>query len=68
MGKLKTKEKISTAINEWNYPFKITIDLIAIKINMSERTIKNYWIDFKDEVSMINKKIKLENINLIKNK
>ena len=61
LKKAKTKQSIYEAIESWDKPEKITINKLSILLRYSERTIKNYWSEFKDYVKTINANIKSNN-------
>ncbi len=61
LKKAKTKQAIYDAIEGWNKLEKITIKKLSDVLEYNERTIKNYWSEFKDYVKTINAKIKADN-------
>ncbi len=58
LKKAKTKQAIYDAIESWDKPEKITIIKLSDVLGYNERTIKNYWSEFKDYVKTINATIK----------
>lgn len=52
----KTKLRIQEAIETWDVQEKITIKAVAVKLDMSEVTVKRYWASFKEQA----KRIKLQ--------
>lgn len=58
LKKAKTKQAIYDAIEGWNKLEKITIKKLSDVLGYNERTIKNYWSEFKDYVKTINATIK----------
>ncbi len=61
LKKAKTKQAIYDSIESWDKPEKITINKLSILLGYNERTIKNYWSEFKDYVKTINETNKANN-------
>ena len=64
LKKEKTKEIIYQAIESWDKPNKITIKGIVEIVEMSERTVKTYWSEFKEYVKELNQDIKEKQLQL----